>query len=87
MIFFYSAFWLTGQWGGAIAPLSPGYATGYFHSRPVGTVFTVCVLFLLMIDVAKSEAFRNFTVLNTTLPLLIKLNKTAVHFLVTHGHR
>ena len=31
-----------------------------------------------MMDIAKSETFKNFTVLNKALLFLIKLNKTAV---------
>ena len=34
--------------------------------------------FLLMMDIAKSETFKNFIILNRALMFLIKLSKTAV---------
>ena len=39
------------------------------------------MLFLLMMDIAKSETFENFTILNRALLFLVTLNKTAVQSL------
>ena len=36
------------------------------------------ILILLMMDIAKSETFKNFTILNKALLFSVKLNKTAV---------
>ena len=52
---------------------------GYFHSRLVLYIFCCFrFYFLLVMDIAKSETFRSFTILNKDLLFLIKLNKTAV---------
>ena len=34
VVFFYSAFWLTGQWGGYSPPPRPGYTTGHVIADP-----------------------------------------------------
>ena len=51
----------------------------YFHSRLVLNIF-YCFrfYFLQMMDIAKSQTSKNFTILNKALLFLIKLNKTAV---------
>ena len=50
----------------------------YFHLRLVLYIF-YCFrfYFLLMMDIAKSETLKNFSILNKTLLFLMKLNKTA----------
>ena len=46
----------------------------YFHSRLVFYIFYCFRLyFLLMMDIAKSETFKSFTILNKASLLLIKL--------------
>ena len=53
---------------------------GHFHSRLVFyIVYCYKFYFLLMMDIAKSETFKNFAILSKALLFLIKLNKTAEH--------
>ena len=50
-----------------------------FHSRLVLYIFNCFrFYFLLMMDIAKYETFKNFIILNKALLFLIKLNKTAM---------